>query len=68
MIVDIEAGNGVMAALTKYHQVYIWGNDQTGMLGLGGEVANVNDQANGNDFQVHHLILLISLISLAKTA
>lgn len=50
VIVDIEAGNGVMAALTKYHQVYIWGNDQTGMLGLGGEVANVNDQANGNDF------------------
>ena len=48
-IIDIEAGNGVMAVLTKYHRVYIWGNDQTGMLGLGGEKPNPADDVTGND-------------------
>ena len=46
-IVDVEAGNGVMAALTKYHRVYIWGDNRTGMLGLGDEMPNPNDRVTG---------------------
>lgn len=49
-IVDVEAGNGVMAVITKYHRVFIWGNDQGGMLGLDGEVANPNDSETGKAF------------------
>ena len=48
-VVEVEAGNGVMAVLTKDYRVYIWGNDQTGMLGLGGEVPNPADPVTGND-------------------
>ena len=48
-VVDVEAGNGVMAALTKDYRVYIWGNDQTGMLGLNGERPNLADPVTGND-------------------
>ncbi|MDO4271494.1 MAG: hypothetical protein Q4C83_00725 [Candidatus Saccharibacteria bacterium] len=49
-IVDVEAGNGVMAVITKYHRVFIWGNDQGGMLGLDGEIANPSDSETGKDF------------------
>ena len=49
VIVDVEAGNGVMAVLTKYHRVYIWGDDRTGMLGLDGAMANSNDSVTGQD-------------------
>lgn len=49
-VIDVESGNGVMAAVTKYGQVYIWGDDRTGMLGIGGEVANPNDPVSGLDY------------------
>ena len=48
-VTDVEAGNGVMAVLTKLHRVYIWGDDRTGMLGLMGEKPNPDDEATGND-------------------
>ena len=49
-VIDVEAGNGVMMVITKYGQVYIWGDDRTGMLGIGGEVANPNDPVSGLDY------------------
>lgn len=49
VIIQVEAGDGVMAALTKYHRVYIWGNNQTGMLGLGDDAPNPYDPVAGND-------------------
>lgn len=49
-VIDAEAGNGVMMVITKYGQVYIWGDDRTGMLGIGGEVANPNDPVSGLDY------------------
>ena len=48
-VISVEAGNSVMAVLTKDYRVYIWGNDQTGMLGLGGEIPNQADPVTGND-------------------
>lgn len=45
--IDVEAGNGVMAVLTKLGRVLIWGNDEQGALGLNGEVPNANDKDTG---------------------
>lgn len=45
---QVEAGNGVMAVLTKLGRVLIWGNDEHGMLGLNGEIPNSNDKETGN--------------------
>lgn len=46
-IIDVEAGNGVMAALAKSGRVFIWGGDKAGMLGVGGEIPNKNDLSTG---------------------
>lgn len=45
-IVDVEAGNGVDAVLTKYGRVFIWGNDAGGMLGVGGEPSDLDHPDN----------------------
>lgn len=47
-VISVAAGNGVMAALTKYHQVYVWGDDRNGLLGLGGEMPNPHDSTTGS--------------------
>lgn len=47
---QVEAGNGVMAVLTKLGRVLIWGNDGRGMLGLNGEIPNNNDDETGDKF------------------
>lgn len=46
-VVAVSAGNGVMALLTKYNRVFIWGDGQNGMLSIGGEAPNPNDPDSG---------------------
>lgn len=48
-IIEVEAGNGVMAALTKKFRVLVWGDNRLGMLGLSdGEIPNPNDKQTGS--------------------
>ena len=49
-VIDVEAGNGVMAVLTKQGKVLIWGDDQQNMLGIGGEPPNPADDQTGDKF------------------
>lgn len=47
-ITSIDAGNGVMAATTKYCRVYIWGTNAQNMLGVGSDQPNPHDDKTGN--------------------
>ena len=47
-VIQVAAGDGVMAILTKNDRLFIWGNHQTGMLGIGDDKANPADHSSGD--------------------
>lgn len=47
-IESVEAGNDTMAALSKTGEVYIWGSNQRGVLGVGDSKPNPKDNVTGS--------------------